>query len=72
MNTPAKSLATPTHSSEPIRADWISVVRVKENRALTILRASLGTGEIEAIMLAMERGLHSVRRFASKEERLFD
>jgi predicted nucleic acid-binding protein len=57
VNTPAKSLATPTRSWEPIRADWLGVVCVKENRDLAILRESLGAGETEAIMLAIERGL---------------
>jgi predicted nucleic acid-binding protein len=57
VNTPVTPLTTQTRIWKPIRADWIAVVPVKESPTLATLRASLGAGEAEAIILADERHL---------------
>jgi len=57
VNISAHSFATHARIWEPIRADWIAVVPVKENPVLVTLRESLGAGEAETIILAIERNL---------------
>jgi len=57
VNTSATPSTTQTRVWKPIRADWIAVVPVKESPTLINLRESLGAGEAEAIILAIERRL---------------
>ena len=57
VNTSATSIAAQARIWKPIQADWIVVVPVKESPTLVTLRASLGAGEAEAIILADERQL---------------
>jgi predicted nucleic acid-binding protein len=57
LNTSTGSIIAQTRIWEPIRADWITVVPVNETPTLVTLRESLGAGEAETIMLAIERNL---------------
>ena len=57
VNTSSTPSTIQTRVWKPIRADWIAVVPVKESPTLINLRESLGAGEAEAIILAIERRL---------------
>jgi len=57
VNIPAPRSPFRPRTWQAVRADWIFVLPVNECPDLAILRANLGAGEAEAIVLAIERQL---------------